>query len=151
MKITDAVLDLLNDTLLFEMAYERKVAINKIRELQTEICVHLVKYFYFEYNRNSDHWLTEIDAWLSKINFIRLKPNGKKLSGDAYYNILFDEPLGHGVVAINDITTYLNRTYKDLSKSGLSDYQILEKTEKALHSISYDIANSKFTTLKDYI
>lgn len=150
MKIKDIMADWISETELFEMAFARKDAINKIRNLQSQIAKHIVKIVYYDAPEETKlHWKSEVDNWLSIIDQIKLK-GGKKLSGDIYYKLLFDEPLGE-LTDIQGMVKHIDKIngMLDYDKIGsLSDVQ--EECEKMLHMISYDISNNKFEKFHDY-
>lgn len=151
MKFLDFLIDRLNETTLIEMAYERKTAINKVRGVQSQIASHLIKLYAFD-DIAKEHWISEIDTWMQIADDIGIKPNNKKLSGDMYYQLLWDEPLNNGVAFITRVINKLKKgQYASCKRSTLSDAQIYEQIEKLLHTISYDMANNKFMTFRDYI
>lgn len=150
MRIKDLMADWLSDTELFEMAYQRKKAIEIITNYQRQIARHIIKYLYYDVSQETKkHWIAEIDGWLSIVDEIKLK-NKKRLSGDVYYKLLFDEPLGE----ITDIQGIVKNIDKipgmgDFNKIGsLTELHI--KCEKILHAISYDLANDKFSDFLHY-
>lgn len=144
MRIKDLMVDWLSDTELFEMAYQRKKAIEIVSNYQRQIARHIIKYFYYDVpEETKKHWVVEIDAWLAIIDEVKLK-NKKRLSGDVHYKLLFDEPLGE-ITDIQGIVKNIDKIpgMKDYDKIGsLTDLHI--KCEKVLHAISYDLANDKF-------
>jgi len=150
MRIGEIIVDWLNETVLFEMAYQRKKVIEIISNHQQQIAIHLVKCLYYDVPSGMvDHWIAEINAWLGKINSLKLK-NGKKLSGDVYYALLFREPLGElsdleGIV--DSIDTF--EGMGSYNKVG-SIHIVHERCEKILHSLSYDLANGKARNIQHY-
>jgi len=151
MRLFDIIFDRLTDIPLIEMAYRRKTAIDAVRSYAPTISLHLVKYYAFD-DQAKNHWVVELDNYFEEINRIVLKPNNKKLSGDTYYSLLWDEPLNNGVGFITNVIERLSKKeYKNCKRSALTDAKIYENCEKILHVISYDIANNKYTDFKDYI
>lgn len=150
MKITDIVVDWLNDTPLFEMAHQRKRAIEIVTNYQHQIASHIVKCLYYDVSpETKKHWMAEINAWLGKINAIKLK-NGKKLSGDVYYNILFDEPLGE-ITDVEGIVESID-TFEGMDtfdKIG-NIHTMHEQCEKILHTLSYDFSNGNAKSIQHY-
>jgi len=136
---------------IMEMAYERRKCVDIITGISPEISNNLIKILAFD-DQAKTHWLKEINAHLYKVDDLFLKPNNKKLSGDMYYKLLWDEPLNNGVSYItNKIDRYINTTYSKCKRSTLSEYEIYEQCERILHDISYDIAHGKFTSIEKYI
>ena len=82
------LIDFLNKTRLFEMAFERKDAIKKLDNLSYEISIHLLKLIVFNNSNNFNHWLGELNSWLNQVDDIRLKPNNKKLKEEDYLKYL---------------------------------------------------------------
>lgn len=150
MKIKDLIADWLCETEIFEMAYQRKKAIEIVRNHQRQIAKHIIKYLYYDASlETKKHWVAEINAWLATIDEIKLK-NGKKLSGDVYYDLLFNEPLGE-VTDISGIIKNIDKfeDMKYFNKIGtLSELHV--SCEKLLHTISYDLANDKFEDFSYY-
>lgn len=151
MKIKDLMADWLSDTELFEMAYQRKKAMEIVSIHQDQIATHLVKHLSYDIPvETKKHWEAEINAWIAKIDKIKLK-NGKKLSGDVYYNLLFNEPLGE----ISDLKGIIKTVNKF---DGMDAYnvtnnlnQVHETVEKILHALSYDLSNDKVERIQHYI
>lgn len=151
MRFIEFLADKLMETSLFEMAYERKKAINEVSALARQIKTHLVKLYAFD-DQAHDHWVMELDTFFSDIDDITLTPNNKKLSGDIYYQLLWDQPLNNGVGFITKlINRMVARQYSNCKRSSLTDVQIYEQIEKVLHTISYDIANNKFVSFRNYV
>lgn len=152
MRIFEIITDYLLDSPLFEMAFERKTVVNKVRDISITLSRHLIKYLAFD-DQAKNHWLNEINGYLNMIDDVTLKPNNKKLSGDVYYSLLWDGPLNDGIDSITrKIRSMTRNEYKDCKRSQLSDAQIYETLEKVLHKLSYDMANNIFTgDFSDYI
>ena len=151
MKFLDIVTDWFSETPLFEMAYQRKHVISKIRDLQDEIATHLVKHLCYDVPvETKKHWEAEINAWLLKIHKLKLK-NGKKLSGDMYYELLFKEPLGErtdvqGIIDAIDVIDGMDAYDKVMPVPELH-----ERLEQILHTLSYDISNTNIKHIKEYL
>jgi hypothetical protein len=152
MKVYEIVTDWLICSPLFEMAYKRKFATDKIRELAPNIAEHLVKVLAFN-DEAKNHWITEINTWVRKINNITLKPKGNKLPADTYYELLWDEPLNNGVPFITHmIESMVRHEYENVSRSNLSDQQIHDECERILGDLSYDLAsNCGYIDIRKYI
>ncbi len=134
-----------SSSVLLEMAYERKSALNILRNLQYPIKEHFIKYLAIDSPNDKQHWIVELNGYFRKIDDISLKPNGKKLNPLSYWNILWDEPLGHGVEAVTrTIKRLVNHDYANCKRTKLTDYQIYEILEKIYHDICYDLASDKF-------
>lgn len=145
MKLKDLLIDSLNSTRLFEMAYERKKALQHISSLQRTVVVHFVKYFGLDSPQNKNHWLSELNAYFYDLNDLELKPNSRRLGKHDYMNILWEEPLGHGKQAITRIRTgLLHQQYKGVNSTALTDSQIYEILFKIYDTVCADMANDTF-------
>lgn len=151
MKIKDIVLDWMLDTVLFEMAYQRKHAIRMLENLHPQIAKHLIKHLHYGVsNETKKHWEAELNAWLGTLNDLVLKGN-KRLSGDVYYEHLFTRPLGTLVDVEQRIRT-IDKLDGMASHDKVGTSQELhEKLEKILHAISYDLSNDKLEPINHYI
>jgi hypothetical protein len=96
MSFKEFIMEQMMQTELFEMAHSRQKALDLIRSLQGTIATHFIKVALFPDHQDYKHWCFELETYFSDdINEIRLKPNNRKLKSDDYFDILFDEPLGH--------------------------------------------------------
>lgn len=152
MKISDIISDWIINTELFEMAYQRKKAIDIITNYQGQIATHLVKHLYYDVSiETKKHWEAEINAWLGTINRIKLKGN-KRLNPEVYYKILFEEPLGE-LSDIQGIVDSIDRFDDGMSSYGkVGDIRAVhEPCEKILHAISYDASHDKLQRIDYYL
>lgn len=136
---------------IFEMAYERREAINQIENLNYQIAVHLTKVLTIDISSETKlHWLSELNAWLRKINNIKIKGKRPKFDKDVYYKHLFIHLLGDldSFINISDDIKTDNPEYDFPIESYAESYK---KLEYVLNAICYDIANYKFTSIHDYI
>lgn len=151
MSLFELFIDHLFDVPLFEMAYERRKAIDVIRGVAPTLAIHLIKYYAFD-DVSKGHWASEINGYLSRIDNTTLKPNNKKLSGETIYKLLWDEPLNNGIGFITkNITKLQAGDYGSVKRSDLSDQEIYEAIEKLIHTVSYDISNNKFVSFTQYV
>lgn len=95
MNILDIIADKILDLPLMEMAYERKKAIQEISHLAIQLAYHIVKIVTVNNPRDKKHWIGEVNGWLGDVYKIRIKPRSKRLPFAVYYQVLWDEPLGH--------------------------------------------------------
>lgn len=116
MKISEILVKSLMKTAIFEMAYERKHAINVLVNLQDHIAEHLVKACMYEFDNSVNHWQTEMNAALGRINRLKLKSSNGYLDKKTLFDYLFTQPLG----TIDDVQNYMN----DISRS--KDYRGLK-------------------------
>ena len=150
MKIREIFLDFLNETALFEMAFERKIAIQKARNLQNQIIRHIIKVNMYNNSEHVNHWCKEINGWLWDIQDNWIKGTNKPLDRDTLFKILCSEPAG----SINEVQHKMNRNYREYPT-----LQIDEPDSSSIHKNIYtvidlvcnDIADNNFKDIKDYL
>jgi len=72
MRIKDLMADWLCDTSLFEMAYQRKKAIEFVSNYQRQIARHIIKYFYYDASdETKKHWVMNCGV-LGIVNIVPL-------------------------------------------------------------------------------
>jgi hypothetical protein len=150
MRLYEFFLDKIADTKLFEMAFERKVAIQKARNLQHQISRHIIKTVMYSKSQYVNHWCNEINGWLTDISDTTLKRTRRPLDSDTLMNILFEEPMA----SPSEVKRKMNKIYGEYP-----DLKIDEPDEQIVHrkiydimkNISDDIANDKFNDIRKYI
>lgn len=153
MRLVEIISDWIAESSLFEMAHERKKALQQVRGLQFTLSEHLVKILHFNSPENLNHWISEVNGYLSLMDRIRVKGGKlKNLSPRDYQLILWEEPLGHGVESVSILTKkHLKRDYPNVPETELSDYQIYEILHKIYSDLIYDIPNNKFEDIRSYL
>lgn len=114
--LKEMLIEAIMGTELFEMAHSRQNALDVVRGLQFELSEHFIKVMLFPDSRDLNHWKTELSTWLTRINRTRIKPNNKKLKYEDYFDLLYDEPLGHPT-AIKDILSDIRYQYNEYKDS----------------------------------
>ena len=150
MRIREIFLDFLNETALFEMAFERKIAIQKARNLQNQIIRHIIKVYMYDKSEYVNHWCKEINGSLWDIQDNWVKGTKMPLDRDTLFKILFSEP----VDSIDEVQHKMNRIYKEYPT-----LQINEPDASSIHKNIYtvidlvcgDISNNNFNDIKDYL
>jgi hypothetical protein len=80
---------------ILEMSYPRQVAENIINGLQDPLNQHLIKLVGFGFPPElRRHFYQECEAWLDRIQRLRLKPANRPGSFKFYYDLLYDYPFG---------------------------------------------------------
>jgi hypothetical protein len=80
---------------LLEMSYPRRVAETIINGLQDPLNQHLIKLVGFDFTPDlRQHFQAECEAWLDRIQRLRLKPNHRPGTFRFYFDLLFDYPFG---------------------------------------------------------
>jgi hypothetical protein len=149
--LEDIFRDRLMNTKLFEMAYDRKKAMELITRYQTTIAEHFIKLLIYPDYSDVQHWRFEINEKVRRyINSIRLKPNNRKLRYEDYFKILYDEPLGHDG-AVKYIVEYL----VDLEKLPVVEYinyrEIEQRLKVIYEELCDDIAIDNFSNIEKYL
>ena len=144
-----------SETPLLETAFERKKAIEIIRSKQMELSGQLIKILAFNSPENYNHWCNEINNWMFDIKNIKWNRKNR-FKPHEYMYWLWEEPLGHGVEAIEDafygfyniLTDY---DYKNLPKTNLSNQQIFEIIHKIYDDLTFDLSKGQVKRIQDYL
>jgi hypothetical protein len=149
MRITEILLDYIGGTKLFEMAFERKIAINQARSLQNQISRHLIKVFMYQDSEYVNHWCNELNTWLSDIQDNIVKGTKRPLDSHTLMKIIFHEPME----SVDEVQNLMNRVYKQYKNIKITqpDAAIIHKNIYLIaDSVCNDITNSKFEDIKNY-
>jgi hypothetical protein len=149
MRIRDVLLDFLNETALFKMAYRRRIAIDRVRDLQQEIADHLIKVIMYSDTMHINGWFNELNSWFDRIQNYRVKNNNMPLDQITLMNLLFKEPLG----TVDDVQSVMNHLHKRMPELFITqfDCQIVhEQLYWILTNICSDISKNKFINISDY-
>jgi hypothetical protein len=149
MKIFEIILDQVSNTALFEMAFERKNAINAVRGKAKPIVDHLIYLLIYKNSKARNHWKSELSAFIDSIDYLYLKPSKRKLSGNDYYNLLFEEPLGGDIIQTEKLINQAIRK-EDNPDIKVNPYILKESLEKIIHKLSFDLANDQYISIDDY-
>lgn len=136
-------------TAIFEMAFEKKKAIDNANNLQLPIAQHLVKLEMYSESLLVNHWTVEVNAWLKKIQSYKVKATTKPLDNVTLLKILFEEPLGD----ISDVQWRMDEAYEDYPDLEINqpNASIIHKTLTwKLQSVCQDIANRQFKDIRNY-
>jgi hypothetical protein len=142
------LIDILNETKLFEMAFERKDAIRKLDNLSYEVSQHLLKLIVFNNSNNFDHWLGELNGWLNQIDDIRLKPNNKKLREEDYLKALKEFYL-ENEDQVTKMIQKLKNKYKDEQVIYDEPSFVFNKTETILNWVCKSLSKDTFEPLTE--
>ena len=77
----------------YEMSFPLKEVIKKIKSLEFEINMHLLKILLFE---KQSTWKKDVSNWLSEISTFTTKPKDNYLKKGQYFEYLFSEPYEKG-------------------------------------------------------
>lgn len=152
MRFWEIIADKLAETAIFEMAFDRKSAKDKITSLSPIIFKHLVKIFVFEAPHISSHWIKEIDTWLDQIDDINLKKNQNLDKNTLYDWLILDSAPIYDASHVNKIVRKMVRNeYPDLAMRSFDADEIANKVINIISAVCSDIAADKFDTIKDYL
>jgi hypothetical protein len=142
------LLDLLIKTRLFELAYKRKVAIDKVRDLSLNTSTELLKILMYKDSQHQSHWRGKFNGWFKDIK--RYSKN--TLKEKDLINLLYEEPLGE-IWQLEDLIKDIEQDY--YSPSYHIDYSNLsllnQKIKHIFTQISKDITQDKRTNINNYL
>jgi len=153
MWIKELLADYLATTSIFEMAFHRQIAKNKVTDLSPQIFKHLLKIWVLEYPNDSNHWRKEINTWFYYINDIRLKPNNKKPSKQELYHwLIFDSAPHYSIEYINEvIETWDGGEYETIRIRDFDPAIVLEQILQVINQVCADISVGKFKNINNYL
>ena len=149
MKISEIFLDTIASTKLFEMAFERKVAIQKARNLQNQISRHLIKIIMYSNSEYVNHWCNELNSWLIDISDTILKRTNRPLDSATLMKILFEEPME----SVDEVQRKMNKIYNEYPEVSIDEPDgriVHSKLYSMLNNICDDIAVDKFYDIRKY-
>lgn len=142
----------IEDTPIFEMAYNRKKILDVIRGLQNPINEHLIKILKYKDNTNINKHINDLETWLYDIQDMDFLKANKKLKSKDYFLVLCEEPM----TSVNNIQYIINkekgklRKYKDLEKIRTTEEVMILLFE--LHKIiAKDLANNSISDFFIYL
>lgn len=153
MKLIDLCLDRLNRTRLFEMAFERHVAKQKVTDLSPTIFEHLVKLFVFKLPDTRSHWIKELNNFFGQIDKIYLKPNKRKLPYEEIYNwLIFDSAPHYSPEYLKfEVFKMLQRDYKGVGVYDFNPEHLLNIILGIIQKVSLDISKNTFVSIENYL
>ena len=131
------------------MAFERKVAIQKARNLQNQISRHLIKMIMYSNSEYVNHWYNELNSWLIDISDTTLKRTNRPLDRETLMKILFEEPME----SVNEVQRKMNKIYNEYPELTIDEPDgriVHNKLYNMLNNICDDIAVDKFYDIRKY-
>lgn len=136
-------MDALMEVHIFEMAFQRKVIFNKVRDLSLHIAEHVVKLSLWPENSARKHWEKEIHAALANISKLRYDGT-KRLKSDEYFNLLYNEPFERSDLIQSAAKEGIRNGMFDL-KWTASDFDKIDKKIKTVYTeLSKLISDNKY-------
>lgn len=147
MTFKDLLLDKIQQTQIFEFAYNREKIFKTIRGFVFRIHEHIIKieYFYDSYDYNGH--IRSINTWLKDCQKMTL--DGKhRLDKKYYFEMLFSEPIDDGDSYIEYYKDLKRDGYKPVKVGGFDEFYEISK--KAFLRISEDISKNNFDNIENY-
>ena len=142
------LLDILMETRVFELAYNRKTAVNKVRDISLNTSMELLKILMYKDSRNQNHWRAKFDGWMASIK----RYSKGTLKERDLYNLLWSEPLGEMSQLVDLISMVEADYYKPSHHIDYSDLNPLYVQMKGVFArISNDIVKNKHININNYI
>ena len=139
--IGDAILELP----IVEQAKRRGDLEDKIVDNGYQVLKHLVKIYSWDNPQDYKNHVKDINGWLSLIYGLKLKGN-KYPKADDYYKWLMEYATDSSFVTSQNIDIDY-----DVPRSDKSDVEVFEIIKTIIRNVSNDMANRKFTHVKDYM
>ena len=142
------LLDMLMETRIFELAYHRKNAMGKVRDISLNTSMELLKILMYKDSRNQNHWRGKFDGWMAGIK----RYSKGTLKVHDLFNLLWVEPLGE-IDQLEDLISMVEADYYTPSYHiDYNDLPALHNQMKDIFAdISRDIVNNKRITINNYI
>jgi hypothetical protein len=153
MKIKDIIVDTMMNTRLFEMAFDRQTAKNKVIDLSPQIFDHLLKIWVLDIPQSSQHWRREIDAWLGQIDKIYLKLSKRKPPAkDLYDWLIFDSAPHYSEEYIDKtIGKWSRGNYKGVNVREYDASVVLNQILSVIDKVCTDISKDNYVTIDEYL
>ena len=150
MRLFDLFLDQLSETRLFEMAFDRKKAIEHADSLEYQLSMHMIKLLMFEQRGLHTHWCKEVNIWFWSIQLKKLKATKKPLPYRDLMKCLHEGPL-EWISQVQEKMNYLSGEYPDL-KIVQPDAAHIHKLLIDIYSrVCFDISREKFAAISEYL
>lgn len=147
-----SLVDLLMTTKLFEMAYHKKDAIDKISNISPNISRELLKILMYQESKNRSHWKSKINGWLNDVSEWSDIKKGKRLDSKILFEKLFNEPLEDLDQLIKKINRIESEYYGKSRYINYSDLNLLHSNIKNIYKqIIQDIFQNKNIDINNYI
>lgn len=142
--------DLLFNTELFELAYQRKEILSKCFDLSPQICKHIVKLCCFINPIDVKGHLKSLNIWLGDIEDLKLKSNSR-LDYKSYY----DEIWNKFIDSKEDLERIFNklktRAYSNLPIRKVNFNDLYDNLCKLMKEVSRDIETDDLNNFDYYL
>lgn len=148
MSRTNQLLDLLNETFLFKMSFNRKYVLNKVRDKSLIIYRHFIKLVGSTKESERKHWTKEINTWLFDLQ----ESKSSQLSEKDWFRLLWEEPTGDGVESISRCwRSILNEYDCNIYRNSLSDKELWDSLKSLYSYLCTDLSKNEFVGLQKYL
>lgn len=148
--LKEIFLDLFSESILCEMALERKEAMLHCKGVSFLLVKHFIKVMLFPDHQDYEHWRTEIRGWLNSIDQIIVKQKSRKLKLDDLYKTLYDGPVGHD----DGVKILVSKmiTYEEIPFIAIKNFDnIQKKIETMYYQLCDDLSIDKMERVDYYI
>jgi hypothetical protein len=143
------ILEIISKIPLIEMAIARSDAKKTTLSLSEPIVDHLYKMFVVNSPDAQRHWKKELNAWIKKINNIRLKPSSSKPSKEDLYDWITDY---QRLTTVNYLSAKINEWQDEYKLHNEIDHEfVVNHIAGLLNLICRDISANKYINIQQYI
>ncbi len=147
-QLYEVVLRILQNTMLFEMAYERKRAMELIPPIASQLAQKMVLVHHAVSSNNIPHWITTTNGHMSEIHNMTFLKGHKRLPMDQLHTAIWDEPLGEYRDYLRKHTTMSkNKSETVLTPPTKEDYFKIK--EKYSRMVDHMVNNQEAPTYHD--
>lgn len=152
MKLFEIMLDKLNETALFEMAFERKKAKAKVVGLSPQIFRHLAKMLILNSPDDFKHWAGEVNGWMRDIQETTLKGNNKRIDKDTLYQwLVFESAPTYDETYIQTLKMYWEDDYPDALVLPHDESAVIVRMLTIIKNACADSEQGKFSKIEKYL
>jgi hypothetical protein len=131
------------------MGISKSDAERKVKNIFTHIFKHLVKILKWDDPVNYDKHIADIDNWIYDLYILKLKPNGRPISGKLMYAWLFGDDLD-SMEDVEITVRILSKSYSKLPVL-LTNEQLYARLTEIYGKLSQDIDQRNFESIDTYL
>jgi len=142
----DIIWDWAHESTLFEMAWSRQRATDKLHGLSKPILEHLIKILKWDDKLNYKKHCNDLSSWFNELQSVELK-NAKKINSRLSFECLITD----NGFSLNNISRYIKnlRNYHQLPEIA-SDEEVYHKIIQIILAICVAIEKDTFEKIEDY-
>lgn len=147
MKVFEIITKCLSESILLDMAFNRKDVESNITSLADPVIEHLIKILKWKDEANYKKHIGDINSWIFKIQRLKLKGNKKPNQHD-YYQWMFLDLVDNEI----DISRWIKGMYSYNSLTQLRpDEEVYNIIKAIMYKISFDLPLNNFDDISDYL